>query len=183
MKDFPVTSPLGLQIALVKELTSLFDGMRFQNAADNGESLTKLAIYEQSLPIATKEVKAYEDETTDTTDFYTDEVEDSIIKCPWCNVKIDKWWQDKDNRWIVKVAFIFGIYNNDKSNCGHREIINLVEKIRQRFTLDPMLESQYRNRGNFDAEVNEEDTYPYFFGVVVTDFELKGVEREWEKYL
>ena len=46
-----------------------------------------------------------------------------------------------------------------------------------------MLESQYRNRGNFDAEVNEEDTYPYFFGVVVTDFELKGVEREWEKYL
>ena len=58
MKDFPVTSPLGLQIALVKELTSLFDGMRFQNAADNGESLTKLAIYEQALPIASKEVKA-----------------------------------------------------------------------------------------------------------------------------
>lgn len=176
--NMPGNTALQCQQAIMKEIRNITEGMLFQDAGT--KEPTEIRIYEQRLPINHDPVKEFgEAEHLETIDFVGDQAEDAILAAPWCTVKIDKGQNKDDNGYQnVKFAIIFGIYSDEPENNGHRDALNLIENFMYRFTRDPILEGQYVCKGDFDWEINEEDTFPYTFAVITTWFQVQTTQRE-----
>ena len=180
-RDFPGSTILQCQMALCKEMERLTKDWLFQNADAKGPEKVRLKIYEQNLPIKKNKVPNAEDAEKDTIEFRQADVEDAIVQCPWCNVKLDRAWNDGPNsKTNAKFAVIFGIYNDDEVYSGHRETLNLMALVKERFLKNPLLDSQYYCTNHFDEQVNEEEVYPYTFGVITLVFEIAQARRESE---
>lgn len=183
-REFSLQTPLGCQRALAKEIERLTSDMLFQNA-EEPHDLVKLKVYEQSIPIkdSTAETDAGGTEE-DTIEFDQGDVADGVIKCPWCTVKIEKGYQEgPDQKQYVKVNIVFGIYNNSLDNNGHYEALNLIERLMVRFGKDPLLDHQYECTGAFNWELNEEDTFPFTFAFLSTEFRFRGVMKRESRFL
>lgn len=167
------------QKALMDEVREITKDMLFVDAETR--DLIPLRIYEQELPIPGGEVEDIEsgEETIDTIEFVKEQQETAVIKCPWCKVKIDRGEKDgKKERQRIYFAIILGIYNNDRRNRGHRDIIEVFQRIMERFDRSRILAGQYVTPGDYDWEVNEEDTYPYYFGVLTLQFDVRNMRVE-----
>lgn len=170
-------TPLFFQKALVEEIRRITEGMLFQNPA--GGELLQLEVFAQSLPIPGRKQAADHDAPYETIDYVDAEPESAVFQCPWCIVKIEQGSIPEINGYQnVEVAIGFGIYNPDSDNKGHEELLNLIQKIYQRFACDPLLDRQYTCTGAFEWALQEEDTYPYFFGAIGTAFKFMGYQRE-----
>lgn len=167
-------TPLFLLQALVNEIKTITEGMLFHTPKST--KLTSLEVYEQSLPIPTK---SQEGEVCDSIDYEDGEEEEAVFKCPWCTVKVDGGNIPGINEMqSVDVVICFGIYNENENNQGHHEILNLFQKVYERFAVNPLLDSQYTCTGEFEWGLQDEDTYPYFFGAIGTTFKFTGYRRE-----
>ena len=152
-------APLFFQKALVEEIKIITEGMRFRSP--KGSERIFMNVYSQALPIPLKRTETeYESNTID----YQDGEEESIFQCPWCIVKIDG-------------GQIPGINEIQKIDVG-MEILNLIQKVYERFAVNPILAGQYTCLGEFEWALQEEDTYPYFFGAIGTSFQFRGYRRE-----
>lgn len=172
-------TPLFFQKALVEEIKRITKDMLFQNP--EGEELLKLEVFAQSLPIPERKQMADNDDTYKTIDYVDVEPESAVCKCPWCIVKIENGNIAEINGFQnVEVVIGFGIYNPDNENNGHEELLNLIQKIYKRFSCDPLLDQQYTCTGAFEWALQEEDTFPYFFGAIGTTFQFTGYRREFK---
>lgn len=168
-------TPLFLQQKLAEEIRTLAGDMLFMNP-ETGERKEKLSVYEQSLPIPTK--KETEEEFSGI-EYRSEEEEDPVRKCPWCTVKIDSGTVAEINgKQHVTMAIQFAIYDNATENMGHRDVMNLVFMLYQRFGVDPVLDNQYTFTGKFDWALGDENIWPYFTGAAVMEFEFSGFRRE-----
>lgn len=169
-------TPLFLQDALVKEIRTLSEGMRFYKPSDN-ERTAMLKVYAQSLP-KLKKTQDGEDEAYGM-DYTAEMEEDAVRDCPWCIVKIDSGTVPEPNgKQRVTVAVQFAAYDNSPENQGHRDIMNLIFMLYERFAKNPVLDRQYTYAGKFDWSLGDDDTYPYFTGAAALEFEFTGVRRE-----
>ena len=158
-----------------KEIEKIADDMLFFQPGT--DELSKLRVFKQALPIPQRE--AFETDMSETIEYADDSEEKSVFKCPWCLIKLDGG--------IVKgigavqevgVAICFGIYNPSPQNQGHMEILNLIQRVYQRFAVNDSLAEKYFCQGNFEWALQDEDTYPYFFGAISTSFTMEGFQRE-----
>ena len=169
-------TPLFCQEALVKEVVRITADMRFQNPK-GGEPLS-LCVFPQTLPVPQKRKEAPL-EGQDTIEYQEGEEEEAIFQCPWCLVKIDGGKVPEINGGQeVSFGICFGVFRDDARNQGHREILNLISRVYERFAKNPLLDSQYTCTGVFQWNLAEEDTYPYFFGAIATGFIFSGYRRE-----
>lgn len=188
MKDrkyTPGANPYLLQLALAKEMANIASDMRFHTPIEGKEDAeVPLNIYIQSLPVPQPDNSEI---TEETIDYIGGEGENAILATPWCNIKIDSGHIGKNVDPSVKIAFIFGIYNPDKQKTGYQEILVLIQRIYERFAKDPLLDGQYQNSGEYEWEIAEDDTYPYFFGVSVTEFTYLPIlfegGNEWDGFI
>ena len=60
---------------------------------------------------------------------------------------------------------------------GHRAILNIYDRIYQRFASNPLLENQYYNTGKFSLEFERDTQWPYYYGYVITEFNVVGIQR------
>ena len=163
-------TPLFCQEALIREIESLTAGMRFQNP--KGGELLGLRVFAQALPVPGKQKEEPED--------YKDE---AVFQCPWCMVKIDSGQIPEINgRQEVSFGICFGVFNDASENQGHRELLNLIFRVYERFARNPVLDRQYTCTGRFQWNLAEEDTFPYFFGAIATSFTFLGFRREIKDY-
>ena len=58
------------------------------------------------------------------------------------------------------------------------DVLNLIEKVYQRFARDPVLAHQYICQQDFEWGLQDEDTWPYFFGAIGMSFSYMGIQRE-----
>lgn len=169
-------TPLFLQQALIEEIKEITSGMLFMDPRK--KCLVPLSVYGQRLPIPTLE-SVGKGEDLDSIDYSDDQLDDPVFKCPWCQVKIPSGSITETNGpQNVEVVICFGIFNEDNNNQGHQEILNLIQKVYNRFGVNPLLERQYTCTGEFEWALQEEDMYPYFFGAIVTTFQFTGFRRE-----
>ncbi len=182
--EFLLQTPLGCQRALAEEIERLTDDMLFQNAQKPDE-LVKLKVYEQAIPVSGSENETSGGgEEEDSIEFQQNDVADGVIKCPWCTVKLEKGYQEgPDQKQYVKASIVFGIFNNARENNGHREVLSLIGRVVNRFGKDPILAQQYECTGAFNWELNEEDTQPFSFGVVSTEFRFRGIMKRESRFI
>jgi len=169
-------TPLFLQKALVEEIKAITNDMLFKNPI--GGELLKLQVFAQSLPIPQKPENNNPD-IFQTVDYIDGSSESGVFACPWCIVKIENGSISGINEnQNVEVVIGFGIYNDAPDNKGHEEVLNLIQKVYARFACDPLLDKQFTCAGAFEWALQEEDTYPYFFGAIGTHFKFMGYQRE-----
>lgn len=174
-------TPLFALKALVKEVQSITEEMRFHSPGKI--ELAPVSVFEQSLPIPERIDTPLENEDYQTIDYQEEAEEEGIFKCPWCVVKLENGSIPGINEMQeVTFAICFGIFNDSLENNGHMEIMNLIQRVYERFSVDPILDGQYTCTGAFEWAVQDEDTYPYYFGAIMTGFKFQGFRRE-NKYL
>ena len=177
-------TPLLFQRALAREVEEIAKDMLFQvpQKGKGGIGEAHIQAYCQNLPIPRRKAEDGAGEYQDSID-YEDQEEDAVLKCPWAVVKIGGGEiKGSNGEQMVKTAISFGIYNQSEENKGHEEVMNLIQRVYERFAKDPILDRQYIHKGDFEWALQEEDTYPYFFGAISMTFSFSGFRREI-KYL
>lgn len=147
-------TPLILQEELVKELNMLFDGYGFNDG-------TKLNVYEQQLPIIKNE----------------DENEDDVF--PYIIVRVETGTtKSADEAQEVQLTLVFGCCNEDTKNDGHKTIMGMIQRVYERFQKEPMLASKYMYRDPFQFALQDEESFPYYFGAASMIFRTAAIRRE-----
>ena len=145
-----------LQEELVKELEAIFKGDLFKNSL--GEYV-KLNTYEQQLPIR--------------------EDEDAPDPMPYIIVRIEtgstKSGTDPQE---VLVTMLFGYFDDSPENNGHKGVLGMIQKVHERFEKQPMLANQFMFQDPFDWALQDEESFPYFFGAASMTFKTAAIRKE-----
>lgn len=174
------STPYFLQEALKEDIRKMLEGNLFKNPDPSGKKHIPMSIYGQNLPLAA--VKAEEQPET-VIDYTDDMISDPVYNCPWCLVKIDSGEIKGPNESQTVVAAIcYGIFDDDRQNDGHKDILNLIQKTYERYARNPVLCKNYRCKQDFEWSVQREDTYPYYFGAISMTFEMDGIKLEGSVY-
>lgn len=177
---YPRRTPFFLMQALKEEIERITDDMCFMKPRnpEADPEYVKMQVFEQALPIPKKNVRAG-GVALETIDYLDENTEDAVYNCPWAVVKADAGKIPGVNaNQNVTVAVCFGIFNDSTENNGHQEILNLIQRVYERFAKDPILAGSYTCTCEFEWALQDEDTYPYYFGAVGMSFEFMGVRRE-----
>nr|DAX23669.1 MAG TPA: tail completion protein [Caudoviricetes sp.] len=152
-----------LQEELAKEIGAIFKNDLFKNSA--GE-YSHMNIYEQNLPI-----RQDEDEP--------DPVPYIIVRVETGQIKGGAQPQE------VSVTLLIGYFDDDTANNGHKGVLGIIQKIEERFMKNPMLANQFYflndEKHPFDWAMQDEESFPYFFGAVSMVFATAAIRRE-DKY-
>lgn len=168
-------TPYFCQEALIKELREITRDMEFM--APKTKERRPLQIHCQMLPVPPPdgaEITEY-----DTIEYIDQQEQDNVLKAPWACVKIERGATEGPNApRRVKFNIIVGVFDDRLENEGHKDILNIFSRIESRFCRNHMLDRQYECTGEFDWELNEEDCYPYHFGMMSLWFRMPGIRRE-----
>lgn len=175
MEQVRALTPLFFQEALAEEIREITKGMLF--CQPESKERVPLQVHAQALPVPQKK-KNYP-VAADSIEYAGSEEEEAVFDCPWCLVKMDGGKIPGINqRQEIRVAVCFGIFDDSPENKGHQTILNLIQKTYERFAKNPLLQGQYTCQGNFEWALQEEDTFPYFFGAISMQFSFWGFRRE-----
>ena len=151
------------QRELIEEVEKILRDIQTENTA--GETVTGVKGYEQMLPIVVN------DEEDDSQFF------------PYFIVKLgDGKTQDDDSPWIVTTDIYLGCHDNSEKAEGHRHILNMVQKICDRFAAEPLMNSKFRAEPDMEWALQDEDTYPFYFGGVRIRFNIPKIGRRTPNY-
>lgn len=142
----------------MEEMKKLFQGITTENTS--GETVTGLNVYEQNLPVVT-------DDEEDESQFF-----------PYALVKLETGkTADDDSPWVVATEIHFGICDHSKKNIGHRHIMNMIQDVVDRFAAEPLLNKKFRAEQDIEWAIQDEDTYPFYFGGVAISFNVPKIGR------
>lgn len=152
-------TPVMLQDELVEEIKRLLSNTSFKTPTG---AFVPMNVFAQSIPV-------------NETDDDEDPVPYVIIRL---NRGDDPGTRDSFN--TVKLVIIIGIWDDGLENQGHRVVLNVIQKIYQRFQTIPNLNNKAVYSGEFNWALQEEGYYPYFFGACSLDFRIAAIRREDE---
>lgn len=153
-------TPLVLQNELVEEMRELFKDYTYKTPAKERVSLN---VYAQHIPINE-----------------TDDEEDPV---PYLIVRLNNGNDDGSQCSFneVNLVMVVGIFDDDKDAQGHRDVMNIIWKIYERFHRNPNLNGKAVYNGAFHWAVQEDNYYPYYFGACSISFNIAAIRRE-DKY-
>lgn len=151
-KDLMVVSDL--QHALITEIKDVLSDLI---NTGNDTSYTGFNGYSQFLPVL-------KNDDDDPDQFF-----------PYFIVRIkDGKTVDDDDLWTVEAHILLGIHDEDLNNAGHQHILNAINRITTRFCWEPTLgtpgHKAFRCLPEMEWALQDEDTYPYYFGAVLLKF-------------
>lgn len=155
-----------LQEDLREEIKKIFNGFLLKTPKldqENKAILSQLNVYDQSLPL---------------------QESDEEEPFPYVIVKLDQGNMKEGSAHLVKVRLIIGVYDDDTNANGHKDVLNIIQKIYERFVVNPVLNGRYHmkddNEFPFLWALPDDDTNPYYFGVVEMTWEVAAMRRESE---
>lgn len=168
-------TPTFLQDALQTELQTLFDGLRLE---DPYGKRVPVNVYKQFLPVPV--AKEIPDTVTDM------ELEEGIyntesvtVPFPYIIVRLEDGIVSKiDREQTVHVNLLFGVIDRNPDNQGYKDVLNLIQRIMERFEKNPGLAGTYACLHPIEWVLQEEGSYPYFFGGMAMTFETAPIVRE-----
>ena len=164
-----------LQDDLAAELETLFEHFRLEDPDGNRRALN---IFKQSLPIP--EAEEIPDTVTD------EELEEGIYDAraqaapfPYILVRLEEGKIEViDHEQTVTVNLIIGVIDRNHNNQGHKDVLNIMQKIYERFAKNAILAGKYENVMPIEWALQEEESFPYFFGGMALRFETAPIRRE-----
>lgn len=108
----------------------------------------------------------------------TEDDEDETKYFPYAIIRLsDATTPDDFTAWQVTADILLGIYDDDPKMGGNDHILVMIQRITSRFSQEALLAKKYRCHSEMDWALQDEDTYPYFFGGVRLKFDLPKIGR------
>lgn len=156
---------LFLQEELKIELMNLFHDFHLPTpklTEDNEVIKSVLNIFEQELPVRAP-----------------DQGDDPY---PYIIIKLDTGSAAENEANKVTIRMIIGTFDEAVDTNGHKDVMNIIQKIYARFAETPVLASKYvmlNDEANpFRWALQEERSYPYYFGAIECTFATMAIRRE-----
>lgn len=164
-RDIPVASDL--QRALITEIETILKSL--QNASAEEEWTNGFTGYAQFLPVM-------KNDDEDIDQFF-----------PYFIVRLqDGKTTDDYDMWTVTADILIGIHDDDENNRGHFHIMNAIDRITRRFCEEPTIgtpgHKAFRCLPEMQWDLQDEDTYPYYFGGVELKFWVPKPGRREPRY-
>lgn len=165
---------LFLQDALCAEIEQITSDMPLM---DPTGAEAHLKAYKQTLPI-----KQHSTDAETNGDFYGEDLaseQEGEDPYPYCIVRIVSGiTENAMSPQNVRTLLIFGIYDAGMDAQGHTWILNIIQRIQERFRKNPVLAGQYVMQDRFEWSLQDEDTYPYYFAGIDVTWDTASVRRE-----
>ena len=164
-----------LQDNFVVELQEIFEKETFKTP--DGER-GRLNVYAQELPIqvAKEEKECNEQMMEEGLNLPDIEQEDPY---PYIIVQVKEGEIEEINgEQNVVVNLLIGIYDENFENQGHRDVLHIIQKIYERFAKNPILAKKYECAMPFSWALQDEESYPYYFGGIEMNFKTVPIRRE-----
>ena len=163
-----------LQDDLVEELKEILQGFRLKNPY--GESC-EINIFSQNLPVP---------ESLEQTNIPIEQLENGLIEdittqepYPYIIVRIeDGEIKDESSSQIVNMNLLIGVYDDSYKKQGYKDVLNVIQKIYERFAKMPVLKGKYTMQYPIAWTLQEEETYPFYFGGMNLDWEVAVIVKE-----
>lgn len=156
-------TPLDLQFSLLEALTEALKDV----ATTDEEGATRHGFrgFLQQLPL------------------YADDDEDPDRFFPYFIVRLENGnTVNDDEPWTVTVSILVGVHDDGTDNQGHKSLLVALNRIVNRFSREATLGAPgykaFRCLPEMHWELQEDDTYPYFFGGVLLKFTVPKAMRE-----
>lgn len=106
--------------------------------------------------------------------------DDDIDPVPYLIVRLNSGHDvgDGASNNTVKLVIVIGIWDDDPQNQGHRDVMNIIDKIYERFSKNPCLKNKYVFAGDFNWALQEDGYFPYHFGACSMAFNISSIRRE-----
>ncbi len=152
-----------LEEYLSAEFKKIFAGRTFTN--NLGHSVT-LNTFVHSLPI-----KQGNDE----------EPEDADLPEPYIVAEITGGKRaTPDDPHMASVAVIICVCDDNTARQGHKDVLDIIYHIITRFEKNPVLAGKFVLQYPLDWSLSDEDTYPYYYGGLLMNFEVAAIQKEDE---
>ncbi len=165
-----------LQSELAEELKNIL--VNFRLKSPQGEK-SSIYIFEQFLPVPQPK---QQDETKISSELLENglvEEQTALDPFPHIIVRItDGEIKDENSAQIVSVMLLIGVYEPDFDKQGHKDILNIITKIYERFAKMPVLNGKYTIQYPILWAIQDEESYPYYYGGMSLLFETAAVRRE-----
>ena len=158
---------LEFQQQLKDELVKVFKNCKYKDPSGNRVPLN---FFTQHLPVADRE--------------------DEDDPFPYIIVKLAG-GDDPGNgpgNYSIRAILVIGVYDEDRDAQGHQDVLNIIHKIYERFSLDPRLDDEAiyliengSGDNGFHWAIQEDAYYPYFIGACTMNFAIPSIRRE-DKY-
>ena len=150
-------TPLELQDELMVEMDRILDGYTYKTP--EGERIP-INVFAQNIPM------------------YETDAEDDPV--PYIIVRLNSGEDDgsRDSFNTVSVVIIIGIWDDALDSQGHRDVMNIIQKVYQRFHENPDLNRKAVYAGAFKWAIQDDAYYPYKFGACHMKFHIAAVRRE-----
>lgn len=166
-----------LQLDLAEEIEKIEKDILLKDVKGNPVHLKAFA---QCLPKRIQNVADLEEDQEGDIMRNEDPEEDPY---PYCLVRLDS-GELKTDRSAQEVAtvLVFGIFDDDIICLGHQTILNMMHRVAERFTRNPMLNDKYRmnEAAGIVWVLDDVDRYPYYFGAMYMTWDTFFVGREDE---
>lgn len=163
-----------LQSELTDELRKILSDFRLKNP--KGETCS-INIFEQLLPMP--EPSGRVETAPELLENGLAEEQTAPDPYPYILVRtMDGEIEDENSTQKVNLALLIGIYDSDYNKQGHKDILNIVARIYERFAKMPVLNGKYIIQYPVLWALQDEETYPYYFGGMNLAFEIAAIRRE-----
>ncbi|CAI3570716.1 hypothetical protein [Clostridium neonatale] len=145
-----------LQEDLIDELKKVFKGFKLKDPYRNESDIN---IFSQNLPLIN-----------------IDEEEEPF---PYIIVRVTEGAiNDIESEQELTTQLLVGIYDDSQEANGHKDILNIIQKIHERFFKNNILANKYVMQTPFKWVLQEEDTNPYYFGGIEVSWKTRTIEKE-----
>lgn len=150
-------TPLMLQDDLVNEIGSLLADYRYKEPSGG---FAVVNVFAQNIPV-----------------LQTDEEDEPF---PYIIVRLENGGDTGkgDSFNTVNISIVIGIWDDSAEAQGHRDVMNVIQKIYERFHENPCLNGRAVYTGEFEWVIREDLYHPYFFGACGMSFRIPAVRRE-----
>ena len=153
--------PVDFQLELMKEIEEITSEITYKLASAEGGTKNGVTAYRQQLPVITADEE-------DADQFF-----------PYAIIRLEGGeTQDDNDCWSVKTDILIGCYDDNQANDGHLDVLETIQRITDRFAKRPLLARKYYATQHIQWALQDEDTYPYYFGGVEITFNLPKIGRE-----
>lgn len=166
--------PVNLQDSLADELSKIFEHFYLEDP--EGER-TQLHIYKQHVPVPVAIVPETVSDEELEEGIYDAQARDALF--PYIIVRLEGGRiEEIDHEQMVDVSLLVGVIDRSYQNQGYRDILNIFQKIYERFAKNAILADQYECKVPIEWALQDEQSYPYFFGGMGLQFDMVGIRRE-----
>lgn len=163
-----------LQEDLAEEIEKTLSDMLFKNPAGN---MVKIRTYRQDVPKRRHKIKT--ESKTGAIMPQEEDICEGKDPYPFCVVRAESGEMLSGGQ-RISIMLIFAIFNDDTRNQGQQELLNIFQRLAERFIKDPVLQGKYSlaQEEGISWILDDEDKFPYFIGGMSMQWDTFFVERE-----